>query len=122
MEFRVLGPLEVEDGVRCVVLPSGRARALLALLTLHAGEALAAERLIDELWGEHPPATAATVVHGLVSRLRRALEPERPKGAPAQVLETRGASYRLAIEPSAVDARRFTALVSEARSASPDKQ
>src|SRR6266567_3806426 len=120
MEFRLLGPTEVLDGARRVELPSGRGRSLLALLTLHAGEPVAAERLIDELWGEHPPATAATVVQGLVSRLRRALEPNRMKGAHPQVLQTVGPAYRLAIDPDSVDANRFKRLVDEARDSSPE--
>jgi DNA-binding SARP family transcriptional activator len=120
MEFRILGSMDVVDGDRRVELPSGRARALLALLILDAGQPIAAERLIDELWGEHPPATAATVVQGLVSRLRKALEPNRPKAAPAEILETVGSGYRLAIHPSAVDAHQFTRLVDQARAASPE--
>src|SRR5205823_4379381 len=60
MEFRILGPMDVLDGARRIELPAGRGRALLALLVLHAGEAVSAERLIDELGGEQPPATAAT--------------------------------------------------------------
>ncbi|MEX2555956.1 MAG: BTAD domain-containing putative transcriptional regulator [Actinomycetota bacterium] len=120
MEFRILGSLEVLDGARHIELPSGRARAILVLLILHAGEPLASERLIDELWGEHPPATATTVVQGLVSRLRKALEPQRAKGAPAYLLETIGPGYRLAVELAAVDAHRFTRLVDKARAATPD--
>jgi DNA-binding SARP family transcriptional activator len=120
MEFRILGSMEVADGDRRVELPSGRARALLALLVLHANQPIAAERLIDELWGEDPPATAATVVQGLVSRLRRALEPQRAKGRAAQILETVGAGYRLAVKPTSVDAHRFTGLVDQAHAASPE--
>src|SRR5438477_405028 len=52
MDFRILGSTEVLDGTRRVELPAGRGRALLALLILHAGEPVAAERIIDELWGE----------------------------------------------------------------------
>jgi DNA-binding SARP family transcriptional activator len=115
VDFRILGPMEVLDGVRHVELPSGRGRSLLALLTLHAGTPVAAERLIDELWGERPLATAATVVQGLVSRLRKALEPDRTKGQRPQALETVGAAYRLAIDPESVDANRFTRLLDEAR-------
>src|SRR6266702_6078548 len=99
MEFQLLGSLEVLDEARRVEVPSGRGRSLLALLTLHAGESVAAERLVDELWGEHSPATAATVVQGLVSRLRKALEPDRTKGMRPQVLQTVGTAYRLAIDP-----------------------
>jgi DNA-binding SARP family transcriptional activator len=117
VEFRILGPAEVLDGGRRVSLPGGRARALLALLVLHAGEPVSADRLIDELWGEGPPPTARTVVHGLVSRLRGVLEPGRGKARPGAVLQTFGSGYRLAIEPKAVDAHRFKRLIDEARDA-----
>jgi DNA-binding SARP family transcriptional activator len=120
MEFRILGSLEVLDGARRVELPSGRGRSLLTLLTIHAGEPVSADRLIDELWGEAPPATASTVVQGLVSRLRKALEPERAKGMPGQVLETRGTAYCLAVDPDAVDANRFKRLLDDARRAPPE--
>jgi DNA-binding SARP family transcriptional activator/tetratricopeptide (TPR) repeat protein len=117
MEFRILGSMEVLDGTRRVDLPAGRGRALLALLVLHAGEAVSAERLIDELWGEHPPPTAGTVVQGLVSRLRKELEPGRGKGEPPALLQTVGSGYRLAIEPDAVDADRFKRLLDATRGA-----
>jgi DNA-binding SARP family transcriptional activator len=57
VEFRILGPLEVYDGVRAVALGGAKQRALLALLLLRRGEVVSSERLIDELWGERPPAT-----------------------------------------------------------------
>src|SRR5829696_6961057 len=110
--------MEVLDGARHVALPSGRGRSLLALLTLHAGEPVAAERLIDELWGGDPPTTAATVVQGLVSRLRKALEPERSTGEPPHVLQTAGNAYCLAVDPDSVDATRFKRLLDEARGGS----
>jgi DNA-binding SARP family transcriptional activator len=117
MDFRILGPIEVLDSGRRLPLPSGRGRALLALLALQAGEPVSADRLIDELWGEDPPLTARTVVHGLVSRLRRVLEPHRANQPSRVVLETLGSGYRLAIEPEAVDAHRFKRLIDEARGA-----
>jgi DNA-binding SARP family transcriptional activator/tetratricopeptide (TPR) repeat protein len=117
MEFRILGSMEVLDGARRIQLPAGRGRALLALLVLHAGEAVASERLIDELWGEHPPATAATVVQGLVSRLRKQLEPGRGRREAPTILQTVGSGYRLAIDPEDVDADRFKRLLDEARAA-----
>ena len=54
-------------------------RALLALLLLHANETLSTDRLIDELWGERPPASAAKTVQVHVSRLRKALAAEAGK-------------------------------------------
>lgn len=118
MEFRILGPTEVVDGGRRVRLPSGRGRALLALLVLHAGEPVSADRLIDELWGEDPPPTARTVVHGLVSKLRDVLEPGRREAGLGSVLQTFASGYRLKIELEAVDAHRFKQLIDEAREAS----
>jgi DNA-binding SARP family transcriptional activator len=72
---------------------------------------------MDELWGEDPPPTARTVVHGLVSRLRRVLEPRPAKSRPGASLQTSESGYRLAIEPDAVDAHRFKRLIDEARGA-----
>jgi DNA-binding SARP family transcriptional activator/tetratricopeptide (TPR) repeat protein len=115
MEFRILGSMEVLDGARRVALPAARGRALLAILVLHAGEAVSVEWLIDELWGEHPPATAGTVVQGLVLRLRRLLEPRRHTGEPPAILRTVAGGYVLAVEPDAVDAHRFKRLLDRAR-------
>ncbi|MFL5797251.1 MAG: BTAD domain-containing putative transcriptional regulator [Actinomycetota bacterium] len=117
MEFRILGSMEVLDGDRRIELPAGRGRALLAILALNAGATISSERLIDELWGEYPPATASTVVQGLVSKLRKRLDPARGRSEPAGVLETAGPGYRLAVDPDAVDANRFTRLLDEARRA-----
>src|SRR5918992_1843635 len=102
------------DGDRRVDLPAGRARTLLAFLVLHVGEVVSSERLIDELWGENPPPTAGTVVQGLVSKLRKVIEPGRGKGQPAVILQTIGPGYRLAVDPDAVDANRFKRLLDDA--------
>ena len=112
MEFRLLGVMEVRDATGPLDLPSGRARALLAILALHAGQPVTAERLIDELWSGTPPPTAGTIVHGLVSRLRRTLSPDTDG---AQVLETVGKGYRLTVDPDSIDAIRFERLVRQAR-------
>ena len=57
-EFRILGPLEVVEGEQPIALGGPRQRALLAILLLHRGEVVSSDRLIDQLWGERPPATA----------------------------------------------------------------
>src|SRR2546425_663189 len=122
MNFGILGATEVRDEARRVEIPTGRARSLLALLILHAGEPVAAERIIDELWGEDHPRTAGTVVQGLVSRLRRSLEPARAKGGPSAILKTAGTGYCLAIPPESIAANRFKGLLARARTAPPEER
>ena len=110
MEFRLLGPLEVrrDDGPLPVRGP--KQRALLVLLLLHANETLSRERLIDQLWGERPPATAPKALQVYVSQLRKLLEPDRP-------LETTATGYMLRLEPGQLDLHRFETLLAEGRSA-----
>jgi DNA-binding SARP family transcriptional activator len=62
MEFRILGPLEVLENGHPVPLGGSKQRALLASLLLHANEVVSRDRLIDELWGASPPATAPTAL------------------------------------------------------------
>jgi WD40 repeat protein/DNA-binding SARP family transcriptional activator len=112
VEFRILGPLEVVRDGAPIVLGAAQERALLALLVLRGGKAVPIDRLIDDLWGDRAPATAAKAVQVYVSRLRKAL------GADAIV--THGRGYRLAIEPEQVDAVRFDALLAEGRRALSD--
>jgi YVTN family beta-propeller protein len=76
MRFRILGPLEVWEDGRELELGAGRHRALLVFLLLHAGEVISADRLVDELWEERAPSSAAKLVQGHVSRLRRVLPPD----------------------------------------------
>ena len=62
MHVRVLGSVEASVGGRRVALGAGKPRALIALLALHAGETLSSDRLIEGIWGEQPPATAAKML------------------------------------------------------------
>lgn len=117
MDFRILGPLEALDEGRRVPLGGGKQRALLALLLLHANETLSSERLIDELWGEHPPATAVKTVQVHVSRLRRALAPDTGEGSSdGHMVVTRERGYQLDLDPERLDAHRFERLLAAGRS------
>jgi predicted ATPase/DNA-binding SARP family transcriptional activator len=113
MDFRILGPLEALDEGRDVALAGSKRRALLALLLVHANQTVSIELLIDELWGESPPATAARTVQAHVSRLRKALGVGN--GADG-VIVTRERGYELTLDPERLDALRFERLVAEGRS------
>jgi DNA-binding SARP family transcriptional activator len=115
LEFRILGPLEALDGGHPLTVASGRERALLTLLVVHANEIVTTDRILDEIWGERPPDSGAKTVAFHVSRLRDALCPGRLKGAGCEALRTEPGGYRLQVAPDAIDARRFEMLASEGR-------
>ena len=115
MNFRILGPLEVLDEGRAVALGGSKQRALLALFLLHANETLSTERLIDELWGERPPANAAKTVQMQISRLRKALADEPGDGS-AGVVVTRERGYELRLDPDRLDSHQFERLAAKGRS------
>jgi DNA-binding SARP family transcriptional activator/ABC-type branched-subunit amino acid transport system substrate-binding protein len=108
MDFRLLGPLEVFDGDRAVSLGEGRQRSVLVLLLLHHDEVVTTDRLVDALWGEHPPRTAVKVVQNNIAQLRRALG-----DGDTVVLRTHGRGYALCLGDGSLDVERFEALVRE---------
>ncbi|MFI7425094.1 AfsR/SARP family transcriptional regulator [Nonomuraea sp. NPDC049684] len=110
MRFEILGPTSVldEDGAP-VALGGPRVRALLTLLALNAGRVVGADRLVDDLYGPHPPDGVANALQSQVSRLRRALGRD--------LIEFHPAGYRLVADPHDVDARRFELLALDGRRA-----
>ncbi|WP_369229188.1 winged helix-turn-helix domain-containing protein [Streptomyces sp. R21] len=82
MEFRILGPVQVYDErSRAAAVPAGaKQRALLGALVVRAGRVVAAEQLVDELWGAYPPAGAANALQAHMTRLRRLLPARPPRG------------------------------------------
>ena len=112
MEFRILGPLEVREGDRVLPLPGVRQRALLSILLLHANEVLPASLLIELLWGDRPPPSAAKGLQVHISELRKLLGKD--------CIYTRAPGYALRVDPGELDLERFEKLVGEARQLPPD--
>ena len=121
----MLGPLAAwRDGARLTLGPV-RQRAVLALLALHHDSGLGRAAIVDALWGEDPPAAAADIVQGYVTRLRRLVEPggrggESSGGGPEArrgALSWDGAAYRLAAGVFRSDLADFGDLVGRARQA-----
>jgi len=109
VEFVLLGPLDVRDDGRRLTLGGPKQRAVLAMLLLDANRPVSRDRLIDRLWGESPPASAAHTLDDYVSRLRRTLGAAR--------IERRPAGYLIRVEPDELDLERFEALLEQGRSA-----
>jgi DNA-binding SARP family transcriptional activator len=106
-DFRVLGPLEVSDETGPLLLGGQKQRAVLALLLIEAPRPVSTDRLVDALWGEQPPRTAATSLQNFISQLRKTLG--------SDVLVTKPPGYALQISPEQVDLARFRSLTAEAR-------
>src|SRR5690349_15019853 len=111
MDYRILGPLEAFDGDRPLPLGGARQRSVLALLLLHANEAVTRDVIVDELWGENPPPTAAKVLQNCISALRK----ELPGGT--ETLRTVGTSYALQLGAGELDRDRFEQRVAKGRAA-----
>jgi DNA-binding SARP family transcriptional activator/tetratricopeptide (TPR) repeat protein len=107
LQFGILGPLAVDRDGQPLAMPTGRARLLLGILIVHSGTPLSVDALIDMLWGDQPPRTAATALHGHVSRLRKVLGDHAVRTTPA--------GYLLAVGADAVDSARFRTTVDQAR-------
>ena len=106
MEFRILGPFEVRRDGEVVDVAGAKARAVLAMLVLHANQPVSAERLAIAVWGKEVPGAAVNAVQAHVSRVRRAL------GADGMLVTTPG-GYCLQADPDAIDAWRFERLLTQ---------
>ena len=73
VELDVLGPMQVRQYGLPVAIPGAKPRAILTMLGLHDGSVVAADALIELLWGDEPPRTAVKAMQTHISALRRAL-------------------------------------------------
>jgi DNA-binding SARP family transcriptional activator/DNA-binding XRE family transcriptional regulator len=121
----VLGPLSVyRDGAAVSLTPS-MPRTLLGLLAVQPGQLVSRDQIIDTLWGEHPPRSCASLVQGYATRIRAALEPDRPTGQDRTVLRSTHGGYQLVLNTDQVDVTRFDNLAAAAerdRRAGDDEQ
>lgn len=117
MDFRILGPLEVESEGRPVRIEVRGQRVVLCALLTVPNDVASLDRLIDWLWACSPPRSAAAVVQAHISRLRRALEPDRTPWSASRLLVRRSPGYLLRIDPDQLDALRFARLVADGRAA-----
>ncbi len=110
MRFRLLGPLEVHTGPDWTPVRAAKWKAVLARLLLSAGQIVPTDTLIDELWGDSPPATATNLVSLYMLRLRRFIG-----DGEGELIRTRSPGYQLVIGPDDLDTQRFTVLFSQGR-------
>jgi DNA-binding SARP family transcriptional activator len=115
VEFRLLGNLEVVNEGAPVDVGGSQPRTVLAVLLVAGGRVVPAESIIEALWGQEPPDSAAGTLQSYMSRLRRALVPGRARSEGGKVLVWHPPGYKLVVEPDALDTRRFESLADRGR-------
>ena len=112
MDFRVLGPIDVSEAGSVVDVGGSKPRALLAMLLLNRGGTLSRARLIEGLWDNDPPASAAKLIQVNISNLRKAIGADR--------IRTDGDGYALDVMPEDwSDIAAFESLVRDVQDEDP---
>ena len=111
VEVGILGPLVLRVDGAVVEVGAAKLRSLALDLVVHVNEVVSTDRLIDDLWGDHPPMTALGTLRTYVARLRTLLAE-----AGAAVVATVPPGYCLQLDPGSIDAERFVSQRDDARS------
>src|SRR5947207_10705193 len=111
LRFELLGRLRAWRGD----LGWPRQRAVLATLLLHANTAVSRAAIVDAVWGDAAPRSAANLVHTYVRRLRQVLDPDRARRAAGRVLVSSGSGYLLRLAPGQLDLDTFGRHLDRAR-------
>ncbi|MEU6783530.1 BTAD domain-containing putative transcriptional regulator [Nonomuraea angiospora] len=109
--FRVLGPVEAYEHDDELDLGGLRQRAVLARLLVARGQVVPVDTLLYDLWDDDGAKGAQSGLQVYISRLRRVLEPGRPRGGPNRLLVTVASGYALRVASDQVDALKFEQLV-----------
>ena len=110
IEFRVLGPLQALDDGRALALGGLKQRGVLAVLLLERNRVVPRDRLVDALWEDDPPASAANSVQVYVSKLRKLLGEHGG-------LATEQPGYIIRVASGAVDVEEFEQHLAAGKSA-----
>lgn len=117
-EIKILGPLEVLVAGVSVVPTAGKPRQVLAMLAINAGSVVTNAALMEEIWGNRPPRSAAATLQTYMLQLRKKLQDALATGAtqtPKNVLVTKQTGYLLNMPTEAIDAVRYERLAATGR-------
>ncbi len=116
MQFRLIGPVEIDSAGQVIEVGSPQQRLLAAALAVDAGRLVSVEALIDRVWDD-PPAGARRTLHVLISKMRRMLEHASRREPEDVTVVRRSGGYVLQLSPDRVDLLRFRRLADDARQA-----
>jgi len=112
-----LGPLGAWQSGTPLSLGPPAQRAVFGLLLLAPGTLVRRDTIIDVLWGDAPPRTAAGLVQAHVSRIRRLLEKRECFAGTDRVLDSVSGAYRLILSRNELDLLVFRDLAARAAAA-----
>ncbi|GAA1846872.1 AfsR/SARP family transcriptional regulator [Actinomadura bangladeshensis] len=115
LHFKLLGPLEVAGGGSAFAPTAPRVLNTLALLLVRGGRVVPLDTIIEELWGDDPPRSAARTAQTYVYQIRRWLTAGAAPAGDEDVLLTRPPGYLLRVAPEQLDLSRFDRLLAEGR-------
>ncbi|MEU1687026.1 BTAD domain-containing putative transcriptional regulator [Micromonospora sp. NPDC005707] len=108
--FSVLGSIRVVRAGAELRLGARQQRLVLALLLARGGLPVSLAELVDLLWDDDAPASAANVVHRHVGMLRRLVEPGLPTRSAGRHILRDLSGYRLRADEESLDLLRFRSL------------
>jgi predicted ATPase/DNA-binding SARP family transcriptional activator len=108
MQVLILGQVGISSGETDLPLAGSKRKALLAILALKCNRVVSADSLVDHLWGDNPPVTAANTLQSHMSHLRKVLGPS------SAVLVSRSNGYMLQLERTGTDLGQFEMLTEQA--------
>jgi DNA-binding SARP family transcriptional activator len=112
MEFGVLGPLRVRVRGAWAQVAGAKQRAVLGILLINANRVVPSDQLLEEVWGDRQPTAGIRTLRYHVSKLRDALDPDRPRGR-GSPLQTESGGYLLTVGEGDLDAQRFERLAAD---------
>jgi SARP family transcriptional regulator, regulator of embCAB operon len=107
VRYRVLGPIEVYKDGRVATPTAPKTATVLAVLLVRSNHLVLTETLMEEIWGERPPASASTTLQTYIYQIRC--------GLGRDTIATRPGGYFLSAEEGELDMLRFRARVSQGR-------
>lgn len=118
MEFRFLGPIDIDEGGRNITPSAPKQRQVLALLLARANRRVSVPTLLAEVWDHEPPRTATTALQTYVASIRKTLGAATGRSARSVAgdrLLTDGNGYLLRVADGESDRARFDQLASQGR-------
>ncbi|MBO3741342.1 AfsR/SARP family transcriptional regulator [Actinoplanes flavus] len=112
MRYEILGRVSITVDNKKVSAGTNKMEVLLRTLLIRNGQVVSTDQLIQELWGDNPPARAVAALHVYVSQLRKLL---KKLARSNDVITTRAPGYVLDLGNDHLDLNELVALFEQGR-------